>query len=330
MVAMRVLIRFMFTAAVLLVGVAGTTPARAASGSCSFSISNLVFGNVSTISPNPVDVTATLTANCSGFSTSAVQICAASIGFPHSDGTRQMSNGRDALAYQLYSDAGRQNVWGTANSGIAPAPGYSMSLSNGSGTATFPVYGRLFGGQFSAGAGAYVDTYSGSNAELLYFGGDAGGQPCAVGSVATYEVAFNVVATVIPDCDMTVQRNLVFPATGLIRSPLSVSFQLGATCTNRSSYSISLDDGASSGGPSRVDQRYLNLASGGTAYLVAYNLYLDSAATQVWGDGTRGTAVLQGTGIGQKQAYVGYGRVPPQALPAPGTYTGRVTATITY
>ncbi|MGE8454102.1 MAG: spore coat protein U domain-containing protein, partial [Pseudomonadales bacterium] len=78
--------------------------AYAASGNCSFSISNISFGSVSTLSPSPVDVTATLSATCSGFSTSVVQICAASLGYPSGGTARQMTAGSDTLTYQLFSD----------------------------------------------------------------------------------------------------------------------------------------------------------------------------------------------------------------------------------
>ena len=314
----------------LMLSITMMPSAYAASGNCSFSISNISFGSVSTLSPSPVDVTATLSATCSGFSASVVQICAASLGYPSGGTARQMTAGSDTLTYQLFSDSGRQSVWGSVYGNAAPAPTMSIPLSNGSGVAAFPVYARLYSGQPMAPSGGYSDAYGGQNAEIRYYGGDSGSQACAIGTVSSFEASFNVLATVIPDCDMTVQQGFAFPSTGLITTPLDVSFQLAATCTNRSSYAISMDDGASGGGPSRVDQRYLMPVGGGTGSMVAYNLYLDHSASQVWGDGTRGTRVLNGVGTGQQQVYVGYGRVPPQTTPAPGAYAAQINVTISY
>ena len=64
--------------------------------------------------------------------------------------------------------------------------------------------------------------------------------------------------------------------------------------------------------------------------MIAYQLYLDSARSQVWGDGATG-AVHGGTGTGANQAITVYGRVPAgQPLPAGGVYRDTVTATIVY
>ncbi len=43
-----------------------------------------------------------------------------------------------------------------------------------------------------------------------------------------------------------------------------------------------------------------------------------------------GTVTVSGTGTGSAQNQTGYGRVPPQATPAAGTYTDTITATVTF
>ena len=60
-----------------------------------------------------------------------------------------------------------------------------------------------------------------------------------------------------------------------------------------------------------------------------YNLYVDAAFTQIWGDGTQGTATVGGTFTGTGQATI-YGRVPGgQDVPI-GTYSSTITATLTF
>jgi len=62
---------------------------------------------------------------------------------------------------------------------------------------------------------------------------------------------------------------------------------------------------------------------------LGFQLYSDSAHTQVWGN-TIGTNTVTGTGTGTAQTLTVYGRVPQQSTPAAGTYTSTITATITF
>jgi spore coat protein U-like protein len=66
----------------------------------------------------------------------------------------------------------------------------------------------------------------------------------------------------------------------------------------------------------------------GTAF-VLYGLYRDAARSQAFGN-TIGTNTAAGTGTGLSQTLTVYGRVAPQATPAPGTYADTITATLTY
>jgi spore coat protein U-like protein len=64
-----------------------------------------------------------------------------------------------------------------------------------------------------------------------------------------------------------------------------------------------------------------------------YNLYLDSAYTQIWGDGTGGTVTKSdniGGLLGSSISYTVYGRLPGgQNVPA-GVYSDTVFVTVIY
>ena len=73
------------------------------------------------------------------------------------------------------------------------------------------------------------------------------------------------------------------------------------------------------------------------ANILNYNLYLDSAYTTIWGDGTGGTQVLNGSvlldvlGLSPPQVFWIYGRIPGRQLTAvPGPYADSINVTLTY
>ncbi|WP_425048534.1 Csu type fimbrial protein [Pseudomonas sediminis] len=96
----------------------------------------------------------------------------------------------------------------------------------------------------------------------------------------------------------------------------------GLQCSLGTAYSIALNSGQNATGGQR---RMIN--SG--AY-VAYNLYQDSGRSQAWGDGGATGTVLSGTGTGNNEEVIVYGRVPAQTTPSPGTYTDTVQVTIAW
>ncbi len=65
---------------------------------------------------------------------------------------------------------------------------------------------------------------------------------------------------------------------------------------------------------------------------LTYNLYLDHAHTEIWGNGTGGTSeysttVLVGAGA---VTIAAYGEIPAQQNPIPGSYTYTITVTVNY
>ncbi len=64
---------------------------------------------------------------------------------------------------------------------------------------------------------------------------------------------------------------------------------------------------------------------------LAYNLYVDPAGTQVWGDGSGGTLTLnENVQAGRPWRVTIYARIPPGQDVTPGTYTDTLSITIDF
>jgi len=143
----------------------------------------------------------------------------------------------------------------------------------------------------------------------------------SIASAATKTSKFNVTATVENDC--TVQAtDLAFGNVGLLSASVDSTSTITITCTPTTAYKLALDAGNVAG--STVDARLMS--SGGST--LGYQVYSDSARSQVWRDVTE--SLVGGTGTGAAQTFTVYGRIPPQATPAVGSYAAQVTATISY
>jgi spore coat protein U-like protein len=69
----------------------------------------------------------------------------------------------------------------------------------------------------------------------------------------------------------------------------------------------------------------------GGGHMLDYNLYLDAARTQVWGDGTGGTGVYRGRPQGRQPVSVPvYGRLMPRQGVKGGLFTDRIVVTLVY
>lgn len=111
----------------------------------------------------------------------------------------------------------------------------------------------------------------------------------------------------------------------LTSGPVDASTNLAVTCTNTTPYTVALSAGANAGNASAFGSRAMKSGT----HSLAYQLYLDSGRTQVWGDGNS-SGVYTGTGTGSVQNLTLYGRLPSLAGAVPGNYSDTVTLTITY
>ena len=109
-------------------------------------------------------------------------------------------------------------------------------------------------------------------------------------------------------------------------TPLDATSTLSVTCTNTTPYTVALNAGANAGGASNFGSRTMKSGSN----TLAYQLYLDSGRSSVWGDGTSSSSTSAGTGTGSAQTLTIYGRLPSLANVVPGSYTDTVTVTVSY
>ena len=112
----------------------------------------------------------------------------------------------------------------------------------------------------------------------------------------------------------------------LLKSTLEVanidqSSTITVTCTTGAAYNVGLDGGGSGNINAR---RMINGTNN-----VGYQLYSNSARTNVWGN-TVGTDTVAGSGNGTSQTLTVYGRVPPQTTPVAAVYNDTVNVTVTY
>jgi spore coat protein U-like protein len=114
----------------------------------------------------------------------------------------------------------------------------------------------------------------------------------------------------------------------LSKTPNQVTTHLKVICQDGSnSFSISLTPGNS--------QNYANRKMISSLSELSYNLFLDPAATQVWGDGSNGTKQLSGLvtcnfgNLCSKSIPI-YGQIAPLQFVAPGEYSDIITITVNY
>ncbi|MGD8861616.1 MAG: spore coat U domain-containing protein [Myxococcales bacterium] len=79
------------------------------------------------------------------------------------------------------------------------------------------------------------------------------------------------------------------------------------------------------------DNRVMPRAMRRRGVSLEYNLYLDAARTQIWGDGSRGTSTFEWRPVnGEVVSIPVYGRVPARQPATPGHYSDRIALIVQY
>lgn len=120
--------------------------AAVAGASCTVETVAVVFGPYDAIAGTDLDGVGSITVSCAPGADYRIDLSAGS----GSHAVRALRAGAVALAYNLYTDAGHNMVWGDGSAGTVSVHG------TGSGQ-THTVYGRIPGGQTQAVAGVYTD-----------------------------------------------------------------------------------------------------------------------------------------------------------------------------
>jgi len=96
---------------------------------------------------------------------------------------------------------------------------------------------------------------------------------------------------------------------------------IGVNCASGVGYSIALSAGGGS-----FTQRVM---ANGT-HKLNYNLSTDATRIPVWGDGTGGTAIVNGSGTGTSVNHGVYGRIPARQNATVGSYSDSIIVTVTF
>jgi spore coat protein U-like protein len=140
-------------------------------------------------------------------------------------------------------------------------------------------------------------------------------------ATTTVTTTFGVSATVQATCLISATAMSFGTYTGVADNATST---VSVTCTNTTTYNISLNPGTASG--ATVTARKM---TGPASALLNYTLYSNSTRTTNWGQ-TVGTDTVAGTGNGTSQALTVYGTIPASQYVTPGSYADTITATVTY
>jgi spore coat protein U-like protein len=136
------------------------------------------------------------------------------------------------------------------------------------------------------------------------------------------------------DCSVTTPGLAFGNYDASLTGPTDVAANLTVNCTRafldpwNVSYTLALSRGTSGS----YAQRWM---SSGPSQL-NYNLYRDASRSQVWGDGTASTGVVNGSmrfnffQFSNSASYTAYGRIPAGQSVNPGSYADSIVVTITF
>lgn len=147
---------------------------------------------------------------------------------------------------------------------------------------------------------------------------------------ATATTSFQVTATVLEKCSVSA-TDLAFgnydPTSGTANDQTST---VSVDCTLLTDYNATLDVGLGSGAAYSTG-RFMT-GETNTSGVLKYNLYRDSAHTEVWGDESDGSySVLDvGEGLSGPKDHTVYGRIPTGLYAQPQDYSDTIQVTVTY
>lgn len=129
------------------------------------------------------------------------------------------------------------------------------------------------------------------------------------------------------DCQVEIRRPVAFGTYEPARTNrLRATGRVRVTCTGTpGAYVMTLGPG--------LGADMLNRAMKKGTESLFYNLYVDSARTTIWGDGTGATTTISGSktrGGRQRVTHRVYGEIPPNQDPEPGDYADSILVTVVF
>lgn len=300
----------------------GVAPRAAAYDTCAISSPTLAFGAYDPTSASARTASISFTVSCikrAGDANQTYRVLA-SVG-SGTFTTRTMSNGTDALNWNLYSDAAMTVIWGDGTAPsvlISGSMPFAAAANNTTVTQTHTVYGSIPAGQ-DLSVGNYLPTTITTTFRTQ------GGGPPTVLATGTLGVTTNIAAICAVSANSTMAFGTYDP---LSATPLDATATITFKCAKGGTFDIGI------GGT--VGSR--TMSSG--VDTLGFELYRDSGRTLAWGN-TQDSNTLDTdasgftTGAGSTTAAASrsatvYGRIAAGQDKTPGSYTATLTITIYY
>jgi spore coat protein U-like protein len=142
--------------------------------------------------------------------------------------------------------------------------------------------------------------------------------PAMAGLLATIG-ALAAAPTQAANCTLSVQEVVFGIYDTLSNQSLDSAGSISVSCDATASFTVALS-------PGHGTMLGRQMQSGADS--MTYNLFTDSLRSVIWGDGTGGTVLANGSGT--SVTYAVYGRIPPaQKIPA-GVYSDSISVTLTF
>jgi spore coat protein U-like protein len=301
-------------------------PSEVKAQTCSASIAPVNFGSVNLISGAAFSTASTVNLSCQGLAGKTVRVCTSfgsGSGGTITGNPRTLSNGANLLDYNLYTDPGNSNIWGSfiwPFTTSYPGSRTLMTLpASGTISTVLNIYGKISANQTTRAAVSYSSNFSGGHALVSYDYNST--LPCQTPPSFSSATGFIVSANVPPACQVSAS-DLDFGSSGNFTTNIDAASAISVRCTNTSPFQIGISNGLT--GTSPIARKMTLGASS-----ITYGLFRDAGRTLPWGI-TLNSNTATGTGTGNTQNIPVYGRIPPQTAPTPGIYTDTLNVTVTY
>lgn len=298
---------------------------------CTTSNLTIAFGNISPVAGVDYVASGTISVTCTFIILDGNIILLPNIngcingGLAGDAANRALTSSGRRIPFNMYSTATytAPDVWEHYSSNTAISSTWAGLLAIGTGTQTYPVYAKIAASDL---AGAAIDTQTGTvyaasyTGTLNYSSASIVVLPCQ-SSGTSVPFAINVTANIANDCKINTTP-VAFGTRGVLNGAVRATGTVTVRCTAGNSYRVSLNGGTVSSMP--ADRKMKNAATG---EMISYRLSA-SLDGPIWGDGSGGTAMVNGSGSGATQQLTVFGMVPAQLSPTPGNYSDRITATV--